>query len=251
MNKIRSLLFVALLYGSMVILGIIWLPSLLMPRSAAMSGIRAWVRVGRWGMKYICGASSEVRGLESMPQEPILLAPRHQSTFDTMLPFLFLKDPCFILKKELLYYPVFGLYAKKTGMIAIDRDGSTKTLKAMAAQAKAAIDEGRSLVIFPEGTRIAPGAAEALKPGIALVYKDIGVPCVPVALNTGYCWPAKGVDRYPGHMVMELLPAIEPGLPRKQFMATLEERLEAGMGPLLIEGQQARSGDTEFASEQG
>ena len=245
MNFLRSILFVILLYGSMVLLGILWLPSLLLPRSVAMAGIRIWAHIARWGMKYICGADSEIRGLDRLPDGPVLLAPRHQSTIDTLLPFLFLKDPCFVLKKELLYYPIFGFYAIKTGMIAIDRSGSTKALKDMTAKARAAAEQGRSLVIFPEGTRLPPGQHEALKPGIALIYKDLNLPCVPVALNTGYCWPAKGIARYPGHMVMELQPAIEPGLNRKAFMKTLEDRLESGMALLLKEGERAqgRAGD--------
>lgn len=240
MNFLRSLLFVCLLYGSMVILGIIWLPSLLMPRRVAMFGIRVWARIARWGMRVICGASSEIRGLDNLPSEPVLLAPRHQSTFDVLLPFLFLKDPCFVLKKELLYYPVFGFYAMKTGMIAIDRSGSTRALKDMTAKAKAAVQNGRSIVIFPEGTRLPPDQHEALKPGIALIYKDLNLPCVPVALNTGFCWPARGIARHPGHMVMELQPAIDPGLNRKIFMKTLEDRLESGMTPLLEVGKRAQ-----------
>lgn len=238
MTLLRSLFFVILLYGSLIVMGIIWLPALLMPRSATVTGIRIWARIARWGMKYICGASTEIRGLERLPEEPLILTPKHQSMIDTLLPFLFLKDPCFILKKELMYYPIFGMYAAKTRMIAIDRNGSTKALKEMTARAKEAIEDGRSLVIFPEGTRIPPGVHEPLKPGIALLYKELGLPCVPVALNTGYCWPAKGIPRHSGHMVMDILPEIEAGLNRKAFMKTLEERLERGTFPLLRESDQ-------------
>lgn len=245
MTLLRSLLFVILLYGSLVIMGIVWLPALLMPRSVTVMGIRIWARIARWGMKHICGASTEIRGLEKLPEEPLILTPKHQSMIDTLLPFLFLKDPCFILKKELMYYPIFGMYAAKTKMIAIDRNGSTKALKEMTAKAKDAIADGRSLVIFPEGTRIAPGVHEPLKPGIALLYKELGLPCVPVALNTGYCWPAKGILRHPGHMVMEILPQIDAGLNRKVFMKTLEERLENGTSPLLRGGEPHE----EFAKE--
>ncbi len=248
MNFLRSLLFVILLYGSMVIMGILWLPALLMPRSATLLGIRIWARIARWGMRTLIGASTEIRGLERLPDGPLILTPRHQAMIDTLLPFLFLKDPCFILKKELMYYPVFGLYAWKTGMIAIDREGSTKTLKHMTAKAQAAVAAGRSLVIFPEGTRLKPGQHEPLKPGIALLYKDLNIPCVPVALNTGYCWPARGVRRHSGEMVMEILDPIEPGMNRKAFMRALEERLEAGMQPLLREGAEAQTATMEMTA---
>ncbi|MFC6197532.1 lysophospholipid acyltransferase family protein [Ponticaulis profundi] len=241
MNFLTSLLFVIWLYGSMVVLGILWLPSLLMPRSAVMLGIRTWARAARWGMKVFCGASTEIRGRENLPDGPALIAPKHQSTMDVLMAFLFLDDPCFVLKKELMYYPIFGMYAAKAGMIAIDRQGSTKTLKDMAAKGKKALADGRSLLIFPEGTRLPPGAEPDYKPGIALLYKELGVPCVPIALNTGYCWPARGITRHPGEMVIEILPSIEPGLQRKAFMKTLTEQLESGTSKLLEEGQRAQA----------
>ncbi len=233
MSTLRSLIFVTVLYVSMVVLGLVFLPAMLLPRSATMLGIRCWARVARWGMRVIMGAPTEIRGLDHVALEPVLLAPKHQSMIDTLLPFLFLKDPCFVLKKELMYYPIFGMYAAKAEMIAIDRSGSMKALKEMTAKAKAAIAEGRSLVIFPEGTRLAPGETEELKPGIALLYKDLGVPCVPVALNTGYCWPAKGIQRHSGQMVLDLLPPIEPGLNRKVFMQALQTSLDDGTQRLI------------------
>lgn len=209
MNYLRSLVFVLWLYGSMVVLGIVFLPALLLPRSATVLGIRTWARCARWGMKYICGASTEIRGVENLDEEPVLVASKHQSTLDTLLPFLYLKDPCIILKKELLWYPFFGWYALKCRMIAIDRGGAMKTLRDMTRQAKDRIAEGRSLLIFPEGTRNKPGAPADYKTGIALLYKELDLNCLPVALNTGLCWPPKGVMRYPGKMVVELQPMID------------------------------------------
>ena len=241
MTFLTSLLFVIWLYGSMVVLGILWLPALLLPRSATLLGIRTWARAARCGMKFFCGASTEIRGRENLPKGPAIIGSKHQSTMDVLMTFLYLDDPCFILKKELMYYPVFGLYAAKARMIAIDRAGSTKALKIMAARARDAFEDGRSLVIFPEGTRLQPGAEPDYKPGIALLYRELGVPCVPVALNTGYCWPAKGINRYRGHMVLEIQPAIEPGLDRKTFMSRLKTELEEATAPLLVEGQAAQN----------
>lgn len=246
MTLFRSWLFVLWLYGSMVVLGIVWLPALLLPRSATILGIRIWARLAKWGMRVICGATTEVRGTEHLTAEPVLVASKHQSTIDTILPFLYLKDPCIILKKELLWYPFFGWYALKAEMIAIDRGGAMKTLKSMTAQAKKAAGNGRSILIFPEGTRSKPGAPGDYKPGIALLYKDLGLECLPVALNTGFCWPPKGVPRYPGNMVVEFQPMIETGLQRKAFMKTLEDRLETASARLVNEGMaaQAAAGNT-------
>ena len=240
MKTLRSYLFLLWLYGVMIAVGIIFLPSLLMPRHVAFFGIRGWVRMTKWGMRVICGATTEIRGLDQMPDGPLLIAPKHQSMYDTLLPFLFVKDPCFVLKKELMYYPIFGLYAAKTGMIALDRSGATKALKQMNIRAKKAVAEGRSIILYPEGTRYAPGAETDYKPGIAFLYKELGIPCVPVALNTGLCWPARGVMRSPGEIVFDILPAIEPGLPRKAFMQTLESQMEAASAVLTEEGRRAQ-----------
>lgn len=241
MNALRSWTFVLFLYGSMVAIGLIFLPSLLLPRQIAMIGVRTWARLARWGMRVICGAETEFRNQDSLTKEPVLVACKHQSTIDTLMPFLYLKDPCIVLKKELLWYPFFGWYALKIGMIPIDRSGSMKALKTMTKQAKAVVDEGRSLLIFPEGTRYSPGEKAEYKTGIALLYKELGVDCLPVALNTGICWPPKGVPRYPGKMVIEFQPLIETGLNRKAFMTAMETRIESAADRLLLEGRAARA----------
>ena len=240
MTTIRSWLFVLFLYGSLVVLGVLFLPTLLLPRSAAMFGIRIWARLAKWGMRVICGAETELRNTEELKSEPVLVACKHQSTMDTVLPFLYLKDPCVVLKKELLWYPFFGWYALKTGMIPIDRSGSMKALKEMTKRAKTVVAEGRSLVIFPEGTRYAPGTSGDYKTGIALLYKELDINCLPIALNTGLCWPPKGVPRYPGKMVVEFQPFIEPGLNRKAFMKELENRVETASMRLFEEGKAAQ-----------
>lgn len=226
MAAIRSVLFVIWLYGSLVFFGLVFLPTMVMPRRFAFYGIRGWARSAVWGMKFFCNARTEVRGLEHIGDKPVLIASKHQSTLDTVIPFLYFDDPCIILKRELLWYPLFGFYALKTGQIAIDRSGAMKTLKEMTRRAKLARDDGRSLLIFPEGTRTKPGVEAEYKPGIALLYKELELECLPVALSTGVCWPAKGIMRYPGTMVVEFMPRIEPGLSRKVFMKTLHDRIE-------------------------
>ena len=240
MNALRSWTFVLFLYGSMVMIGVLFLPTLLLPRQIPMIGIRLWARLARWGMKTICGAETEFRNQNELTEEPVLVACKHQSTMDTLMPFLYLKDPCIVLKKELLWYPFFGWYALRTGMIPIDRSGSMKALKTMTKQAKAVVASGRSLLIFPEGTRYEPGQKGEYKTGIALLYKELGVKCLPVSLNTGLCWPPKGVPRYPGKMVIEFQPLIETGLSRKAFMSEMETRIETAADRLLTEGRAAQ-----------
>ena len=226
MSFVRSLIFVVYFYSGMVVLGLSFLPTLLMPKSAALLGIRLWARMAVFGMKYILGAETEIRGRENLPSEPIILCSKHQSMVDTLLPFLLLKSPCFILKKELMYYPIFGWFAWKTGMIAIDRKGSTRALKEMTTKAKAAVADGRSLVIFPEGTRVHPDEEADIKPGIAFLYREVDAPLVPVALNTGFCWPAKGIQRFSGRMIFHVLPAVEDGMSRKVLVKTLKTLLD-------------------------
>ena len=240
MSFLKSLIFVLYLYGSMVVVGILFLPALVLPRRFTLMAIALWARMARFGMKVFCGASTEVRGTENIPDTPVLVASKHQSMLDTILPFIYLKDPCIVLKKELMWYPIFGLYAAKAGMIPIDRSGSIRTLKTMAKRAKRAADAGRTLIIFPEGTRHLPGSNPVYKTGIALIYRELGVKCLPIALNTGLCWPSKGIQRYPGKMVVEFLPSIEPGLTSKVFMRTLQDKIETASDKLLEEGLSAQ-----------
>jgi 1-acyl-sn-glycerol-3-phosphate acyltransferase len=137
-----------------------------------------------------------------------------------------LRDPVFILKKELLAIPFFGWYARRAGMIGVDRKGGAAALKRMMADARAARDAGRPLVIFPEGTRTAPGAAARYQTGIAALYQMLNVPVVPVALNSGLFWARRAFVKQPGTITLEMLPPIAPGLPRDPFMRRLQDEIE-------------------------
>ena len=235
MTRLRSLLFAGWMYGWMLILAVVFIPSVVLPRSVLLVGIRLWIRITRFGLRTICGVRVHIRGRENLVGGPVLIASKHQAMLDTLIPFLFLKDPCFVLKKELLWYPVFGWYLAKADMIPIDRDGSLKTLKAMTDTAKRQSAKGREIVIFPEGTRKLPGEPADYKPGVALLYKELGFPCVPIALDTGRSWPARGIDRTPGDVTFDILPVIPANQPRKAFMETLEHRIEQASSVLLAE----------------
>lgn len=238
MTALRSYLFVAWLYGWMAICGILYLPAIVLPRRVTMHAISLYARIIRAGLKLICGIDTEIRGHENLPDAPFIYAGKHHCMLDVFIPFLVCRDPAIILKRELLFYPFLGWYALKSDMIPIDRAGTAKTLKTMVAAARKRAGEGRSIVIFPEGTRTAPGSAPAYQPaGISAFNKALNLPVVPVATNAGLCWQAKGVRRTPGRIVYEILPAIPPGLDRKALMARLQDELETATDRLLEEGR--------------
>lgn len=242
MNAVRSFVFIVWLYGWMAILGILALPTLLLPRAAILWFIRLYARVVVIGLRIICGISVEFRGREHVPGGPVLIAGKHQAMLDVFLPFLVFDDPVLVMKRELLWYPALGWYALKTRMMAIDRDGGAKTMKRMLTLAKRRVkEEGRQMLIYPEGTRALPGAAPEYKPaGIRAFYKSLAVPLVPFATNSGLCWPAHGMVRRPGRVVYEVLPPLRSDLNPKAMLVELETQLEAASDRLLDEGLAAQ-----------
>ncbi len=241
MTFLRSLLYAGWFYLSMALIGLPWLPFAYLSRGAAVDAIGVWARSQRFALRWLCGIRTEVRGLENVPDGPCIVAMKHQSTYDTIAPFLFLKDPAFVLKQELLHMPVFGLYAQRARMIAIDRKGGLKTMKLMLAAAKVQNELGRPVVIFPEGTRQFVDAATELKAGAFAMYRELNVPCVPVALNTGLCWRGSDFTRRPGVAVFECLPTIEPGLDRAEFTRRLKAALDPATARLVAEGRTHQS----------
>ena len=242
MNAIRSFIYVIWLYGWMAILGIIALPTFLLPRGAVLWFIRLYGRLVVLGLRLICGITVEFRGREHVPGGPVIIAGKHQAMLDVFVPFLVFSDPVLVMKRELLWYPALGWYAMKTRMLAIDRSGGARTMKQMLAAAdKRVKGESRQMLIYPEGTRSLPGAEPDYKPaGVRAFYKSLGVPMVPFATNSGLCWPARGMVRTPGHVVYEVLPPIDPNLAPKAMLAELEDKLEAASDRLLDEGLAAQ-----------
>ncbi len=238
MNAIRSFIFVIWLYAWMGILGILALPTLLLPRGAILWFIRLYARFVMFGLRWICGIRVEFRGREHVPGGPVLIAGKHQAMLDVFLPFLVFDDPVLVMKRELLWYPVLGWYALKTRMMPIDRAGGAKTMKAMLAAANRRVnDENRQMLIYPEGTRTLPGAPPNYKPaGVRAFYKSLAVPLVPYATNSGLCWPARGLVRRPGLVVYEVLPPLPKDLNPKAMLRELEVNLEAASERLLDEG---------------
>ncbi len=235
MTLLRSVLYTILFVLWTLGFGLICLPLLLLPREWTCRGGRLWLRGCFWLLRWVCGLRFEVRG--EIPPNPVLIACKHQATMETLAFRLIYSDPAIILKQELLRIPLFGWYLNKSGVIAIDRSAGAKALKQMVRGAEQARDESRSVLIFPEGTRSEVGAPPEYQPGIALLYSSLGLPCVPVALNTGVFWPRGGLTKHSGTAVIEFLPVIAPGLDRKAFLAELENRIETASARLAQEAR--------------
>jgi 1-acyl-sn-glycerol-3-phosphate acyltransferase len=226
MSAIRSLLFGVWLYGAIVIFGLGLLVLSLIGRMPTVIGVRIWARTVLFGLRWICGVKVEVRGRENMPEGGCLLACKHQSMLDTIAPWVFVRDPAFVLKQELLKLPFYGWVVGRMQHIPIDRAGGATALSKMMAAARKAVADHRAILIFPEGTRQEVGAKPDYKVGVAGIYKDLGAPCALVAVHTGDVWPARGLPSKPGVAVFEILPALPPGMQRAAFMREMTAKIE-------------------------
>jgi 1-acyl-sn-glycerol-3-phosphate acyltransferase len=231
----RSLAFAALFYLWSALVVIAMTPLLLGPRRWIIGPVRVWARVTTGLLGAICGVRVAFRGREHLQAGPVLIGAKHLCMFDTIAPLTVFADPCYVMRENLFRIPFYGWLARKSGMIGIDREGEAKALRLLLASAKARIAEGRQLVIFPEGTRVAPGTKGEYKPGVAALYRAIGAGCTPMATNSGVHWPAHGFMRRPGTIVYEFLEPIPAGLPREAFMQRLETALETASTALLGE----------------
>jgi 1-acyl-sn-glycerol-3-phosphate acyltransferase len=236
MTLLRSALFFIWFALISATLAIFCLPLLALPgRGAAWVG-HTWSRLSLWGLRVFAGTKFEVRG--KPPPNGVIVAVKHMSMWDTMAIYALLDNPAIIAKRDLLRIPFYGWYLMKARMIPVDRDGKASALRAMAASARGEIARGRSIAIFPEGTRKQPGAAPDYKSGVAGLYGQLDVPCYPVALNSGLFWTGPmGFVKKKGTIVIEFLDAIPPGLPRRDFMAKLEAAIEGTTAKLLDEGR--------------
>ncbi|MGZ3306036.1 MAG: lysophospholipid acyltransferase family protein [Asticcacaulis sp.] len=233
MTRIRSLLFMLWLYGSMFIMGLICSPLLLLPRRVALGTIKLWARMALGAAHLLCGIKVEFRGLEHRPQGAALIAGKHMSMLDTIAPFVVLDDPCYVLKKELMALPFFGWFAARSGMVPVRREDAAKALKQMVADCRDRLTHARQIVIFPEGTRADPGADADYKPGVAALYRDLEVPCHLLATNSGRYWPGHGIDRHAGTVVYEFLPPLPAGMKRPELMREMKTRIEEASNTLL------------------
>jgi 1-acyl-sn-glycerol-3-phosphate acyltransferase len=229
---LRSLIFLVVFYLNTAAILLLGSPLLLGPRRWAMAGLWLHAVTSLWWLKVICGTRFEIRGRERLPAGPALIASKHQSAWDTFGLVPFLRDPAIVMKEELLKLPVYGWFSRKFEMIPIRRESGPSALRQMSRASADRIAQGRDVLIFPEGTRRPPGAPPAYQPGIALLYGELAVPCVPVALNSGLFWPRRSILRKPGTIVVEFQEPIPAGLPRREFMTLLEQRIETATARL-------------------
>ena len=237
MTAFRSLLFNAIFFGWTAVASFFAvLAVLLFRRSRLVHRIaRFWSGVVFAFLRSLCGVDFRIRGLENLPDGPCILAAKHQSAWDTMIFAHLVDNPCFVLKRELLRIPLFGWALSQAGMVAVDRAGGAAALKRMVADVRTRLAEGRPIVIFPEGTRVAPGARRPYLPGVAALYTALRVPVVPIGLNSGLFWSRRSFLKSPGCILLELMPPIEPGLRRREFMKRLEEQVEGTSNRLIAE----------------
>ena len=232
---LRSLLFVPVFYlntalfvvgGSFLLLG---------PRRYAMMGLKAHAIVSLWLLEKIVGTRMEVRGRDKLPAPPYLVASKHQSAWDTFALIPIFTDPALVMKAELAHIPFYGWFSRKFEHVFVKRDRGPAALRQLIRDARERADAGREIVIFPEGTRRAPGAAPDYKAGTVALYEGLDLPCVPIALNSGLYWPRRSLMRYPGTIVVEILEPIPAGLPRAEFREVLQRRIETASSRLIVE----------------
>jgi len=229
MTGLRSALFLVWFLVITTILSLIFLPVLALPRRATVWLARLWAQLTFWGLKVFAGIDWEIRGLP--PRGAVLVASKHMSMWDTLALYLALYEPAIVLKRELLRIPFYGWFLGKAAAIPIDRSAGVSALRKMSDAARQVLAQGRPILIFPEGTRKKPGAAPDYKPGVAALYGQLDVDCVPVALNSGVYWT--GFLKRPGTIVLQFLEPIAPGLKRGAFMTLLEQRIEGATNQLL------------------
>lgn len=232
---LRSLAFNVFFYAHTVFWLFVLLPSSLLPRGVLWWGVKTWARWNRCGMTAIGGIRVEIRGREHIPSGGAIIASKHQSTFETVSLLDLFDWPTFVLKRELMLIPLFGWYAAKAEQIPVDRTAGRQALVRLAERARIEVARGRQLIIYPEGTRRPAGADAAYKHGVAHLYRDLGVPMVPVALNAGLFWPRHGFRRPPGTLVVEFLPAIPAGLDPEVAFERMRDTIEAATDRLIAE----------------
>jgi 1-acyl-sn-glycerol-3-phosphate acyltransferase len=233
MTTLRSFLFNILFAGWTGIIFLISVPTLLLPRPAVWAMGRLWVRGSLRLLRAIVGLGHRVQGGENRIAGPAIYAVKHQSAWDTLVFPTLLDMPAYVLKQELIGVPLFGAYLKRCGMIPVDRQGRASALKRMLAAARAAVGHGQPILIYPEGTRVPPGEGRPYHPGVAALYGDLGLPVIPVTLNSGLFWGRRSFHKKAGTITVEFLPAIPPGMARKAFMEELQRRLEGASRRLL------------------
>ena len=230
---VLSLIFIVQMYLAMLVIGIVLFIPALIDRRFAHTACRSFCVWVRWTLAALCGLHTEVRGV--VPQGEVLIAAKHQSFLDIMLIFGAVPRGKFIMKSELRWAPILGWYALRIGCVPVNRGKRGAAITQMMADVKSGLARPGQLIIYPQGTRVAPGESMPYKIGTAALYSQLGQPCVPVGTNVGLFWPKRGILRKRGTGVVDFLPAIPPGLSNADFMAQLEKQVETSSNALMAE----------------
>ena len=247
MLVVRSIVFNVLFYLNLCTLLLLASPTLIMPQRAILWMAKTWGRTSLWLLRVVCNLKVEFRGLEKITPGPLIIAAKHQSMWETFVLVTLFDHPTFIIKRELMWIPFFGWFTWKGGMIPVKRGAGAPALAEMAANAGIEIRRGRQLIIFPEGTRRAPGAEPRYRYGVTHLYAEVGVPCIPVALNSGLYWRRRSFLRWPGTVRVEFLDPIPPGLGKDAFLARLQSDIETATARLITEGEREIKRDSAIA----
>ena len=239
---LRSVAFNICFYLNTLVFLIIALPTFFLPYQAIVEVAKAWGRVNLVLLRVIAGVDFELRGREKIPPGAVIVAAKHQSAWETFALLHLFDSPTFIMKRELQWIPIFGWLTIKGRMVAVDRRAGSQALVQMAERARVELARGRQLIIFPEGTRRPVGAEPRYKYGVSYLYAAEGVPCLPVALNSGVFWPRRSILRRPGTVVVEILDPIPPGLDKEDFIRRLQDEIETATARLVAEAEARRAG---------
>jgi len=230
---LQALWFNVTFYAANLVMSTLLSGALFFPRKIIVKAVWVWLSVVAKVENHCGGIKYRVLGRENIPQGACIVACKHQSEWETFKLHLIFNDPAIVLKRELLKIPLIGCYMRRSGSIAIDRGGGASTLRRMTAAAKRALAQGRSILIFPEGTRVGVGESRPYKSGVAALYRELNLPIVPVALNSGLLWPKNSFYKKRGTITVEILSPLPPGLPREEMMQKLREALESASARLL------------------
>jgi len=241
---VRSVLFNVAFYLNTLLQILFYLPLLLLPRRYIWIAVRSWAAGNHFLLKWICGIEYEIIGADKIPTGGAIVASKHQSAWETFTMAAILPDPTFVLKRELQWIPLFGWYTWKAKLIPIDRSARKAALDHVTVVGRERMKANRQLIIYAEGTRRAVDAPPNYKYGVAHLYGELNVPCVPVALNSGLYWPRRSLRFTPGKVRLEFLDPIQPGMEKNEFLKHLEEKIETATNRLVAQGREeiARTG---------
>ena len=235
---VRSIAFNVLFYVNTIFWLLVGIPTFLMPYWGIVEVAKAWGRVNLVLLRWTVGIKVEIRGAEKIPKGGLIVAAKHQSAWETFVLVTLFDEPLYIVKRELMWIPFVGWLMAKGRRVPVDRSAGSHALIDMTERARIEIGRGRQLIIiFPAGPRRPAGAEPRYKYGVAHLYAAEGVPCVPIALNSGLFWPRRTILRHPGTVLVEVLDPIMPGLDKEVFFKRLQDAIEPATARLIAESQ--------------